>query len=112
MAFLRFPRQILASRGRTRRGNSVRHSVPTDVDEVLRRLVDLPVSTWSYDFDHTSVRHLGPMAQDFAAAFGLGDTDRKISTVDSAGVALAAIQALNKRIDRLERRIAELESDG
>ena len=37
------------------------------------------------------------MAQDFFAAFGLGASDKTISTVDSQGVALLAIQALEQR---------------
>jgi hypothetical protein len=44
------------------------------------------------------VRHIGPMAQDFAAAFGFGDTDRKISFIDANGVATVAIQALYRRV--------------
>ncbi len=54
----------------------------------------LPISKWSYKVEDGSVRHIGPMAQDFAAAFGLGSDDRSIGTVDADGVALAAMQAL------------------
>jgi hypothetical protein len=50
------------------------------------------------------------MAQDFKAAFGLGDTDRGYYSVDAHGVSIAAIQALyqlgieqSRRIDRLEK---------
>lgn len=91
---------------------------PVDGRDVLARLVALPLSTWSYKSEDESVRHLGPMAQDFAAAFGLGADDRSISTVDAAGVALAAIQGLNdvvesqkRRIDTQNDRIAELEAE-
>ena len=62
-------------------------------------------------------RHLGPVAEDFAAAFGLGETDKAIATVDASGVALAAIQGLtqvvtekNQEISDLEGRVAELEA--
>src|SRR5438876_2230919 len=61
---------------------------------ILSRLASVPVQTWTYKSDANSVRHLGPTAQDFRAAFGLGDSDRIINTVDADGVALAAIQAL------------------
>ena len=49
------------------------------------------------------------MAQDFKAAFGLGDSDTGIATVDEGGVALAAIQGLNQKVEEKEARIAELE---
>ncbi len=52
-------------------------------------------------------RHIGPMAQDFHAAFGLGDNDKVISTTDMNGVAIAAIQGLNQKI---QSKDAELDS--
>jgi hypothetical protein len=60
---------------------------------VLDQLVAMPVYTWAYKHD-AATRHIGPTAQDFAAAFGFGSQDTSISTVDADGVALAAIQAL------------------
>ena len=69
----------------------------------------MPISEWSYN-DEPSARHIGPMAQDFHAAFGVGETDRCIPTVDANGVALAAIQALNRRLEGLERESRELRS--
>ncbi|MBK6725695.1 MAG: tail fiber domain-containing protein [Xanthomonadales bacterium] len=71
---------------------------PIDAGEVLARVAQLPVSAWSYR-DAPEVRHIGPVAQDFRAAFGLGDDERTISTVDTAGVALAAIQGLNAKLE-------------
>ncbi len=65
-----------------------------DQTRILAKLAAMPVSEWSYTAQGTGVRHLGPMAQDFRAAFGLGEDDRHISTVDEEGVALAAIKAL------------------
>lgn len=86
---------------------------PLTGDEVLRRLVALPVSTWSYDYE-PGVRHLGPMSQDFAAAFGLGRSNRIVELVDVNGVNVVAIQALARRVFALEKEVAELrgESDG
>ena len=55
-----------------------------------------------------SVRHMGPMAQDFHAAFGLGHDDKTISMLDAQGVALAAIQGLNARVEEQRRELAEL----
>ena len=65
-----------------------------DGGDVLARLAQVPVSTWNYTSQDPSIRHMGPMAQDFYAAFGLGEDDRHITTVDADGVALAAIQGL------------------
>jgi hypothetical protein len=45
------------------------------------------------------------MAQDFYAAFNVGPDDKHIATVDADGVALAAIQGLNQK---LEQQAAEL----
>src|SRR5207248_11550636 len=54
-----------------------------DGSDVLARLATVPVQTWSYKSQDTSVRHIGPMAQDFAAAFGVGEDDRHINLVDT-----------------------------
>ena len=67
-----------------------------DARVLLERLARLPISTWNYRSQDASVRHIGPMAQDFAAAFHVGEADTHITTVDADGVALAAIQGLNE----------------
>jgi predicted RNase H-like nuclease (RuvC/YqgF family) len=48
------------------------------------------------------------MAQDFHAAFGLGEDDKHITTVDEEGVALAAIQGLNQKLKEKDGEIQEL----
>jgi hypothetical protein len=63
---------------------------------ILQRLSKLPVQTWNYKWDDPSIRHIGPMAQDFAAAFGVGEDEKHICPVDAQGVAFAAIQALHQ----------------
>lgn len=80
---------------------------PLTAEETARRLFALPVSYWTYDFE-PGVRHLGPMAQDFAAAFGLGNTNRKINMVDANGVAIITIQALRRKVEALEAEVARL----
>lgn len=77
-------------------------------EDVLGRLRSLPIQTWSYKVDDASVRHLGPTAQDFQAAFGLGGDDKVIGTVDADGVALAAAKALEARTTELRTENAEL----
>ena len=84
---------------------------PVNAEEVLRKLAGLPISTWSYRSDPASVRHLGPMAQDFKQAFGLGDTDRAYHAIDAQGVALAAIQALGRLTEEQRQRIVNLERE-
>ncbi len=91
-----------------RRGASSRQQIPVSSNEVLERVAALPLSVWTYGFDHPTVRHLGPMAQDFAAAFGLGSTNNRISMVDANGVCMASIQALYRRIGALENEMATL----
>jgi hypothetical protein len=68
-----------------------------DAEWVLARLEELPVASWRYKVEPDAVRHVGPTAQDFRAAFGLGDDERSIGTVDGIGVALAAIKGLDRR---------------
>jgi len=89
---------------------------PVAGEAVLEQVTDLEVARWSYD-SQPGVRHMGPMAEQFHDAFGLGDDEEKISTVDADGVALAAIQGLadrqaeaadereatTERVDELER---------
>jgi uncharacterized small protein (DUF1192 family) len=91
-----------------KRGIRTAQQIPVSVAEVLERVAAVPVSVWTYGFDHRSVRHMGPMAQDFTAAFGLGSTDRRIDMVDANGVALASIQALYHRITALEAEVSRL----
>lgn len=83
-----------------------------DVDEraILHGVLALPVREWSYLGQAAGVRHLGPMAQDFRAAFGLGEGPTTISTVDADGVALAAIQGLWQELQDRDARIAALEA--
>ncbi len=82
--------------------------------EVLAKVAALPITSWNYKQD-ASTRHLGPMAQDFYAAFNIGPDDKHIAVVDEGGVALVAIQGLNQKVEsensalrlELKRRDAE-----
>lgn len=82
----------------------------TDVDsrEILERVASLRIERWSYAEEAPAVQHIGPMAQDFHAAFGIGQNDTSIATVDADGVALAAIQALHARLQAQARELEEL----
>jgi len=82
-----------------------------DVDgrAVLKAVAEMPIQTWNYIAQNESIRHIGPMAQDFYAAFGVGEDDTHITTVDADGVALAALQGLNEIVREKEARIIALE---
>jgi hypothetical protein len=88
---------------------------PVDAQSVLAQVAVLPLSRWNYKSQDASIRHLGPMAQDFKAAFGLGETDTGITSVDADGVALAAIQGLNAKVDggtqQTKAELAELRAE-
>jgi trimeric autotransporter adhesin len=80
---------------------------PVSPREVLEKVVMMPVSRWNFIGD-AATPHVGPMAQDFHAAFGLGTDERHIATVDADGVALAAIQGLNQKLEEQHAENAEL----
>ncbi|WP_224784937.1 tail fiber domain-containing protein [Marinihelvus fidelis] len=83
--------------------------VPLDGDVVLAKLAQVPITEWAYRDESADQRHIGPMAQDFYAAFGLASGEKAISARDMAGVNMAAVQALVARNAELEERIARLE---
>ncbi len=96
--------------------NAKQDFAAVDGRDVLEKIASLPIQSWSYT-NRPAAKHYGPMAQDFRAAFGLGEDDKHIATVDADGVALAAIQGLNQivrekdaKIRELEKRLAKLES--
>lgn len=69
-----------------------------DAADVLERVLALGITRWSY-IGSGEGEHVGPMAEDFHAAFGLGRSEKQIATVDADGVALAAIQGLNAKLE-------------
>lgn len=83
---------------------------PVDGRDILERLSTIPIEAWNYKNQDPSVRHIGPMAQDFYAAFGVGADDKYIATVDADGVALAAIQRLYQIVQEKDVQIAELDA--
>ena len=94
--------------------NLKEHFTPIDPEQILAKVASLPVTEWNYK--NNTAQHLGPVAQDFYSEFSLGTDDKSISTVDEGGVALAAIQGLNKKVEEQaaqlkdrDARIAALE---
>ena len=72
---------------------------------VLAKVASLPIERWSYRSER-GVRHVGPMAQDFYVAFGVGEDDKHITSIDEDGVALSAIKALHAENARLRAQLA------
>ncbi|HET7229941.1 MAG TPA: tail fiber domain-containing protein [Longimicrobium sp.] len=77
-------------------------------EELLARLRNVPVSSWNYKSQDRGIRHLGPMAQDFYAAFGLGESNLLINSIDIDGVNMAATQAVAARTDVLRQQVRTL----
>ena len=88
--------------------NSKTNIAAIDPRSILLRLAALPIQAWNYKTEPASYRHVGPMAQDFRAAFGLGIDDKGISSVDADGVALASIQSLYQMMQEKDRQIERL----
>lgn len=98
--------------------NSKENFRDLDGREVLAKLAAMPIREWNYKAQDAAIRHVGPTAQDFHAAFGLGEDPLRISTIDADGIALAgvsalarelaalraAVEALGARLDRLDSR--------
>jgi hypothetical protein len=82
-----------------------------DPSDILSRAAALPIESWSYKAQGQAVRHIGPMAQDFHAAFNVGENNRFINLIDANGVALASIQALYKMIEERDARVEALRAE-
>jgi hypothetical protein len=65
-----------------------------DARDILARLTAVPVSEWRYRSDPAASRHIGPVAEDFRSAFGLGVEGAGLNVGDVAGVTIAAVQGL------------------
>ena len=83
-----------------------------DGEDVLFRLRSVPVSRWQYRAEENRATwHIGPMAQDWHAAFALSDDPLTINMSDIDGVNLAAVQALERRTTEQAARIETLEAE-
>jgi trimeric autotransporter adhesin len=75
--------------------------VAVDPLQILAKVAALPITTWTYK-QSAEGSHMGPMAEDFKASFGLAGDGKSIGTVDADGVALAAIQGLNQKLEQAQ----------
>lgn len=85
--------------------------VPVNNTALLDKVAQLPISTWNYKTEGRQIQHIGPMAQDFYAAFRVGMDDTHISTVDTTGVALAAIQGLYRLTQDQQAQLTRLKME-
>ena len=103
-----FSGKNLHTAGESAARNAKTNFTPVNVREVLARVAELPTTRCTFK-DRPDGPHMGPMAQDFHAAFGLGGSDTTIATVDPDGVALAAIEALKQKV---EEKAPKFENSG
>jgi hypothetical protein len=85
--------------------NAKEHFAAIEPRRVLARVAQLPIQTWNYKAQDATIRHIGPMAQDFYSAFEVGEDERHITDIDEGGVALAAIQGLHQLVQDQQTQI-------
>jgi len=86
--------------------NAKQDFAPVSAPDILEKVIQLPLSEWSYKED-PQTRHVGPVAQDFYSTFNIGTDDKHIAPIDEGGVAFAAIQGLNQKLEAGSRKSAE-----
>ena len=84
--------------------------ISLDASTILAKLVALDIQQWTYK-TRPDVKHVGPVAEEFYEAFGLGQGDQNISTIDADGIMMLAIQALHKENVELKKRLDKLENE-
>jgi hypothetical protein len=90
--------------------NAKKDFQPVDYQAVLDKLARVPIEQWHYKWESDKdTPNIGPMAQDFIAAFYPGRDDKGISTLEFDGVELAAIQGLNQKLNEKDAEIQNLE---
>ncbi len=77
-----------------------------DAAAVLSGVASLAVERWRYkpETGLAQQTHIGPYAEDFQKAFGVGD-GVTINAIDAIGVCLAAIKALSEKVETLEAEL-------
>lgn len=88
--------------------NKKENFFPVRHEALMQQIKQLPVTQWKYN--GSEALHIGPMAQDFYALFGVGNDDKTISTVDAAGAVLAALQALIVEHNELKAALNKLQT--
>ena len=90
--------------------NAKENLVEVRAGDILARIERLKIHRWNYKGQDSKIRHIGPMAQDFADIFGVGAKRTALSALDTSGVALAGIKALSRQNKALKTEVAELKT--
>ncbi|MGZ4057082.1 MAG: tail fiber domain-containing protein [Bacteroidia bacterium] len=80
-----------------------------DGNEILKKIAEMPVTSWNYKTQSADIRHIGPMAQDFYKSFGFGESDTTITSVDIDGINMAAVKALIEKTNELNEKAQEID---
>ena len=104
----RLAQAALAAREHVSGLRDARRSAP-NADEILQKVLSLPISTWSYTYESAAVERCGPIAQDFHEIFGYGAEDTSIPVESAMGVCLICIKVLARRLQETQDRLARLE---
>jgi len=92
--------------------NAKKNFAAVDDEAVLNKLAAIPLQHWNYLWEpDNATPNLGPMAQDFKAAFYPGRDDKSITTLEYDGVELAAIKGLNRKLDAEAARLRAENAD-
>lgn len=67
-----------------------------DSQLILSKINSLSITSWNYKVEDSSIKHIGPIAEEFYETFGVGNDAKHISTIDPAGIALLGIQGLTQ----------------
>ncbi|MFO7675099.1 MAG: tail fiber domain-containing protein [bacterium] len=82
-----------------------------DRKELLEKVTALRVREYRMKDQEDGTRHIGPVAQDFSAAFGYGENNTSINMADMDGVTLAAIQALYEQNREMRAELEALKAE-
>ena len=82
-----------------------------DFDTILAKIDQLPVERWNYKSEGSGIKHIGPYAEDFKAAFGIGESNKSIALIDEAGIALAGTKGLIEKMKIQDVAIVELKKE-
>lgn len=86
------------------------NALPVDDEAILRAINELKIVSWNYKSQSKSIRHIGPMAQDFYEKFHVGENNVSISSIDIDGVILSGIKALSKNMEEVESNLSTLDA--
>lgn len=87
--------------------NKKENFAPVNGEDFLQKISKMNLTSWNYKGqDPKTLRHYGPMAQDFYKAFGQDaygtiGTDTTINQADFDGINLIAIQALVRKMEQM-----------